>query len=156
MNKSAKGIILLFVFIFVITSYFLLNNHYEKHRYDLNKNSLRRTTDYSSVLCGCFESKKWDALPLSDNFRNKYKTKFDITENAKSFVMYENGYKTENGEELIIIGYLKEFLFDFDDSKGYRVNMYFRYKTTENGLLDDVEFVKMEKLDKTTGKLIVD
>ena len=156
MNKTSKIIILFFVFIFITTSYFLLKNHYEKHKYDLNKTSIRKTTDYSSVLRGCFESKQWDTLPLSDNFRNKYKTKYDITEYAKDFVRYDNGYKTENDEELIIIGYQKEYLFDFDDSKGYQLDMYFRYKVTEDGLLDDVEFVRKEKRNKTTGKLIID
>lgn len=156
MNKTTKGITVFFILIFTICTYFLLKNHYEKHKYDLNKISIRKTTDYSSVLRGCFENKKWDTLPLSENFRRKYKTKFDITEYAKDFVRYGDGYKIENGEELINIGYQKEFLFDFDDSKGYQVDMYFRYKVTENGLLDDVEFVKMKKSDKTTGRLILD
>lgn len=155
MNKTTKFIIIFFAFIFIITSYFLLKQHYHKHVYDSNKTIIRKTTDYSSVLRACFESSKWDTLPLSENFRKKYKTKFDITNNAKNFVRYDNGYKIENGEELIIIGYQKEFFFDFDGSNGYQTDMFFRYKISEDGLLDDVEFVRMEKSDKTTGKIIL-
>lgn len=154
MNKTSKFIFLFLFLMFIVSSYFILINHYEQHKYDSNRISVRKTTDYSSVLRGCFESKKWDTLPLSDIFRNKYKTKFDITEYAKDFVMYHDGYKIENGVNLLVVGYQKEFLFDFNDSKGYRVDMYFKYKINEDDLLDDVEFVRIEKSDKMTGKLI--
>ena len=156
MSKGLKFIIFIFVFIFMLSSYFLLKGHYEQHKFDINKVSSRKTTDLGSALRGCFEEKNWDNLPLSDNFRNKYKTKFDITEYAGKFVSYSNGSIYENGEELFIIDYQKEFLFDFNDTKGYQIDLYFRYKTTEDGLLDDVEFVRMEKRDKMTGRIIED
>ena len=156
MSKVLKFIIFIFVFTFMITSYFLLKSHYEQHKFDINKVSSRKTTDLGSALRGCFEEKNWDNLPLSDNFRNKYKTKFDITEYAGRFVRYSNGSIYENGEELFIIDYQKEFLFDFNDTKGYQIDLYFRYKTTDDGLLDDVEFVRMEKRDKMTGRIIED
>ena len=57
---------------------------------------------------------------------------------------------------MINIGYQKEYLFDFNDTKGYQIDLYFRYKTTDDGLLDDVELVKMEKSDKMTERIIED
>ena len=135
MSKVLKFIIFIFVFIFMLLSYFLLKGHYEQHKFDINKVSSRKTTDLGSVLRGCFEEKNWDNLPLSDNFRNKYKTKFDITEYAGRFVRYSNGNIYENGEELFIIDYQKEFLFDFNDTKGYQIDLYFKYKTTDDGHL---------------------
>ena len=53
-----------------------------------------------------------------------------------------------------MICYLKESLFDFDDSKGVRYYLYFKYKTTDDGLLDDVEFVRMEKRNPMSGRII--
>ena len=156
MSKVSKFVILIFIFIFLISSYFLLKRHYEQHRFDINKISSRKTTDLNSALEGCFVSKNWDNLPLSENFRKKYKTKYDITEYAESFVGYGHGSTYENGEELIIIGYQKEYLFDFNDTKGYQMFLYFRYKTTDDGLLDDVELVRMEKCEPTTGRIIED
>ena len=156
MSKVSKFMILIFVFIFLISSYFLLKGHYEQHRFDINKISSRKTTDLRSVLRGCFESKNWDNLPLSENFRTKYKTKYDITEYAGRFVSYSCGSAYENDEELFVIIYQKEFLFDFNDTKGYQMFLYFRYKTTDDGLLDDVELVRMEKRNPMTGRIIED
>ena len=156
MNKVSKFIILIFVFIFLIASYFLLKRHYEQHKLDINKISSRKTTDLMSAFEGCFESKNWDNLPLSENFRKKYKTKYDITEYAGRFVSYDSGSTYENGEELINIGYQKEYFFDFNDTRGYQIDLYFRYKTTVDGMLDDVELVRMEKSDKMTGRIIED
>ena len=154
MNKGIKIISVLFIMIFMVCSYFLLKSHYEQHRYDINKLSYRKTTDYGSVLRGCFESNNWNNLPLSKNFREKYKTKFDITEFAGNFVGYDDGLTRENGEKLIIIGYLKEALFDFSDTKSVQYDLYFKYKVDEEGLLDDVEFVRVEKRDPMTGRII--
>lgn len=156
MNRVLKSIIIFFVVIFLISSYFLLKNHYEQHRFDINKVSIRKTTDLSSALRGCFESSNWSTLPLSENFRKKYKTKFDITEYAGRFVRYGNGYKRENGEKMIMISYIKEKLFDFDDSKSIYYNLYFKYKITDDRLLDDVEFVRLEKRNPMSGKIIED
>ena len=64
------------------------------------------------------------------------------------------GAGSKYDEKLIIIDYLKESLFDFDDSKGVRYYLYFRYKTTDDGLLDDVEFVRMEKRNPMSGRII--
>ena len=149
--KKFIGIFL--ILIFVVYSYFLLKGHYEEHKFDANKISTRRTYDYGSTLCLAFERRNWNSLFLSENFRKKYKTKFDITKYAGRFVSYDGGSTTENGEELIIIIYLKESLLDFDDSESVRHYLYFRYTATDDGLLDDVEFVRMEKSDPTTGKI---
>ena len=149
-----KKFSVLFIMIFMVCSYFLLKSHYEQHRYDINKLSYRKTTDYGSVLRGCFESNNWNNLPLSKNFREKYKTKFDITEFAGRFVGYDAGSTRENGEKLLIIAYQKEALFDFTDTKSVQYFLYFKYKVDEEGLLDDVEFVRFEKLDPMTGRII--
>ena len=154
MNKTPKVIIAFFVLIFLVLSYFLLKTHYEQHRYDANKIESRRTDDYISTLRCFFEGWKVERLPLSENFRKKYKNKFDITEHAGRFVRYGAGSVIENGEKLLMICYLKESLFDFDDSKGVRYYLYFKYKTTDDGLLDDVEFVRMEKCNPMTGRII--
>ena len=154
MNKTPKIIILFFVLIFLIASYFSLKGHYEQHKYDVNMLHARRTKDYISTLRCAFERKNWNSLDLSENFKKKYSNKYDITEYAGSFVGYGAGSVVENGEKLIVIDYLKESLFDFDDSKGIRYYLYFRYKTTEDGLLDDVEFVRMEKRNPMSGKII--
>ncbi|MBO6134708.1 MAG: hypothetical protein J6O09_02940 [Lachnospiraceae bacterium] len=154
MTKTLKIIAIIFILIFMISSYFLLKGHYERHMFDLNKISIRKTTDFGAVLCGCFENSDWRTLPLSENFRKTYKTKFDITEHAGRFVSYDVGSTRENGEDLIIIFYLKENLFDFDDSQSIRYNLYFKYKTTDDGLLDDVEFVRMEKRDPMSGRIV--
>ena len=154
MNKTPKVIIAFFVLVFLVSSYFLLKTHYEQHRYDANKIESRRTDDYISTLRCFFEGWKVERLPLSENFRKKYKNKFDITEHAGRFVRYGAGSVIENGEKLLMICYLKESLFDFDDSKGVRYYLYFKYKTTDDGLLDDVEFVRMEKRNPMSGRII--
>ena len=154
MNKTPKVIILFFVLMFLASSYMLLKGHHEEHKFDVNRIPARETYDYSSTLRCFFEKWNIDILPLSENFRKKYKNKFDITEYAGKFVGYGSGSVVENGEELIIIDYLRESLFDFDDSKGVRYYLYFRYKTTDDGLLDDVEFVRMEKRNPMSGRII--
>ena len=65
---------------------------------------------------------------------------------------YDAGSTNENGEELIVICYLKESFFD--EAKSARYYLYFKYKTTEDGLLDDVEFVRKEKRNPMTGRII--
>ena len=84
----------------------------------------------------------------------KYKNKYDITEHAGSFVSYGAGSTIENGEELIIISYQTQSLLDLDDSESVQYDLYFRYKTTEDALLDDVEFVRMEKRNPMSGRII--
>ena len=154
MSKTPKAIIIFFTLIFLAASYFLLKGHHEEHRFDANKIEARRTDDYISTLRCFFEGWKVERLPLSENFRKKYKNKFDITEHAGRFVRYGAGSVIENGEKLLMICYLKESLFDFDDSKGVRYYLYFKYKTTDDGLLDDVEFVRMEKRNPMSGRII--
>ena len=149
--KKFIGIFL--ILIFVVYSYFLLKDHYENHKFDMNKIPTRRTRDYGSTLCLAFAQRNWSRLYLSENFRKKYKNKFDITKYAGRFVSYDAGSTTENGEKLIIIYYLKVSLLDFDDSDSIRYSLYFRYTATDDGLLDDVEFVRMEKCDPMTGKI---
>ena len=154
MNKTPKVIIIFFILIFLVSSYFLLKGHYEGHKFDVNRIPSRRTYDYGSTLRCVFERRDWSGLQISENFSKKYKNKYAITEYAGCFVGYGAGSVVENGEKLIVIDYLKEFPFDFDDSKGIRYYLYFRYKTTEDGLLDDVEFVRMEKRNPMSGRII--
>lgn len=154
MNKTPKAIISLFILIFLVASHFLLKGHYEGHKFDVNKIPTKRTYDYGSTLRCVFERKDWSGLQISENFSNKYKNKYDITEHAGRFVRYGAGSVVENGEKLILIDYLKESIFDFDDSKGVRYYLYFKYKTTDDGLLDDVEFVRMEKRNPMSGRII--
>ena len=154
MSKTPKAIITIFTLIFLVASHFLLKGHYEGHKFDVNKIPTKRTYDYGSTLRCVFERKDWSGLQISENFSNKYKNKYDITEHAGNFVSYGAGSVVENDEKLIIIDYLKESLFDFDDSKGVRYYLYFRYKTTDDGLLDDVEFVRMEKRNSMSGRII--
>ena len=156
MNKTPKAIIIFFALIFSVSSYFLLKGHYEEHKFDINRIPERKIDqyDYSSLLRCVFERKNWNGLSLSESFRNKYKNKYDITEYAGRFVGYDAGSTRENGEELIIISYQIHSLLDFDDSESVQYNLYFRYKTTDEGLLDDVEFVRVEKRDPMTGRII--
>ena len=153
-SKKPKAIATFFILIFLSSSYMLLKGHHEEHKFDVNRIPARETYDYSSTLRCFFEKWNIDILPLSENFRKKYKNKFDITEHAGRFVGYDAGSIIENGEKLLMICYLKESLFDFDDSKGVRYYLYFKYKTTDDGLLDDVEFVRMEKRNPMTGRII--
>ena len=153
-SKTPKAIATVFILIFLASSYMLLKGHYEGHKFDVNKIPTKRTYDYGSTLRCVFERKDWSGLQISENFSNKYKNKYDITEHAGNFVSYGAGSVVENGEKLIIIDYLKESIFDFDDSKGVRYYLYFKYKTTDDGLLDDVEFVRMEKRNPMSGRLI--
>ena len=154
MNKTPKAIIIFFALIFLVASHFLLKGHYEGHKFDVNKIPTKRTYDYGSTLRCVFERKDWSGLQISENFSNKYKNKYEITEHAGRFVRYGAGSVVENGEKLILIDYLKESIFDFDDSKGVRYYLYFKYKTTDDGLLDDVEFVRMEKRNPMSGRII--
>ena len=154
MSKTPKAIITIFILIFLAYSYMLLKGHNEVHKFDANKIPTKRTFDYGSTLRCVFERKDWSGLQISENFSNKYKNKYDITEHAGNFVSYGAGSVVENDEKLIIIDYLKESLFDFDDSKGVRYYLYFKYKTTDDGLLDDVEFVRMEKRNPMSGRII--
>lgn len=154
MNVIKKVSWLVFIVLFMAGSFFLLKSHYEEHKYDINKVPARKTTDYSSILRGVFESKNWDGLQISEKFKNKYKTKYDITDKAGRFVSYDNGDAKENGEDLIVISYIEQPFFDFVDLNNTTIDMYFRYKIDENKLLDDVELVRIEKTDSLTGKLI--
>ena len=154
MKKSSKVATLFLALVFLLSSYMLLKGHYEQHRFDINKVSEKKTSDYGSVLLRVFEQRNWDDLQLSKNFREKYKTKFDITKYAGKFVSYSKGSAIENGEELIIIIYQKEELFDFEGTKGRQYDLFFRYKVTGDGLLDDAEFIRMEERTLTTGKLL--
>lgn len=154
MNKTPKAIIIFFALIFLVASHFLLKGHYEGHKFDVNKIPTKRTYDYGSTLRCVFERKDWSGLQISENFSNKYKNKYEITEHAGRFVRYGAGSVVENGEKLILIDYLKESIFDFDDSKGVRYYLYFKYKATDDGLLDDVEFVRMEKRNPMSGRII--
>ena len=154
MNKTPKSIILFFVFIFLIVSYSLFKRHYEGHKFDVNKIPTRRTYDYASTLRCVFERYDWSGLQISENFSKKYKNKYDITKYAGRYVGYGAGSTIENGEKLIIIGYQTQSLLDFDDSESVQYDLYFRYKTTDDGLLDDVEFVRMKKRDPMTGRII--
>lgn len=153
MNKMPKVIAIFFTLIFLITSYFLLKGHYEKHKFDVNRIPNRVTNDYVSALRCVFERKNWDGL-VTENFKKKYKNKHDITEYAGRFVSYDAGSTIENGEKLIIISYQTQSLLDFDNSESVQYDMYFRYKTTNDGLLDDVEFVRLEKRDPMSGRII--
>lgn len=155
MNSIKKIFIFVFIIIVLISSYFILKIHYENHRYDMNQIASRQTYDYSSILRGVFEKKDWSELQLSENFKNKYKTKYDITENAGKFVSYDNGSTYENGEELLIISYDKIPIFDFDGTKSITTWFYFKYKVNDEKLLDDVELVRTEKTDTLTGKNII-
>ena len=154
MSKTPKVIATIFILIFLVASYFLLKGHHEQHRFDANKIEARRTDDYISTLRCFFEGWKVERLPLSENFRKKYKSKFDITEHAGRFVRYGAGSVLENGEKLILISYDTQSLLDFDDSESVQHDLYFKYKTTDDGLLDDVEFVRMEKRNPMSGRLI--
>lgn len=154
MNRVLKIVALFLVFIFLASSYFLLNGHYGQHRFDINKIPEKRTYDYSSTLRCVFERKDWSGLQISENFSKKYRNKFDITEHAGRFVSYDAGSTTENGEKLIIISYQNHSIFDLDDSESVEYDLYFRYKTTDDGLLDDVEFVRMEKCNPMSGRII--
>ena len=154
MNKAPKRIAIFFILIILISSYFLLKWHYEEHRFDSNKIEARRTDDYISLLRVLFERGNWKGLPISEKFREKYKNKFDITEHAGRFVGYDAGSTIENGEKLIIISYQKQSLLYFDDSESVEYDLYFKYKTTDDGLLDDVEFIRMEKLNPMSGRII--
>ena len=154
MNKTPKAIIIFFALVFFASSYMLLKGHYEGHKFDVNKIPTKRTYDYGSTLRCVFERKDWSGLQISENFSNKYKNKYEITEHAGRFVRYGAGSVVENGEKLILIDYLKESIFDFDDSKGVRYYLYLKYKTTDDGLLDDVEFVRMEKRNPMSGRII--
>lgn len=154
MIKTPKIIITFFILIFLVTSYFLLKGHYEGHKFDVNKIPSRRTYDYASTLRCVFERRDWSGLQISENFSKKYKNKYDITEYAGSFVGYDAGSTIENGEDLIIISYQTQSLLDFDDSESIEYVLYFRYRTTDDGLLDDVEFVRMEKRNPMSGRII--
>lgn len=156
MIKLSKVISIFFVLIFLISSYFLLKGHYEQHKFDINKIPERKLDyyDYGSMLRCAFERRNWDGLALSENFKKKYKSKYDITEHAGRFVSYDAGSTIENGEELIIISYQTQSLLDFDDSESIEYNLYFRYKITDDKLLDDVEFVRMEKRNSMSGRII--
>ena len=154
MSKTPKAIIIFFALIFLSSSYMLLKGHYEGHKFDANKIPTKRTYDYGSTLRCVFERKDWSGLQISENFSNKYKNKYDITEHAGRFVRYGAGSVMENGEELILISYDTQSLLDFDDSESVQHDLYFRYKTTDDGLLDDVEFVRMEKRNPMSGRII--
>ena len=153
-SKKPKAIATILILIFLTSSYMLLKGHHEEHKFDVNRIPARETYDYSSTLRCFFEKWNIDILPLSENFRKKYKNKFDITEHAGRFVSYGAGSVVENGEKLILISYDTQSLLDFDDSESVQHDLYFRYKTTDDGLLDDVEFVRMEKRNPMTGRII--
>lgn len=154
MIKTPKITVIFFILIFLISSYFLLKGHYEEHKFDKNKIPNRMTYDYSSTLRCVFERNDWSGLQISENFSKKYKNKYDITEYAGKFVSYDSGSVNENGEELINISYQTQSLLDFDGSKSVQYDLYFRYKTTDDGLLDDVEFVRVEKRNPMSGRII--
>ena len=153
MSKAPKVVVIFFVLIFLISSYFLLKGHYEEHKFDVNRIPKRLTNDYTSALRCVFERKNWDGL-VTENFKKKYKNKYDITEYAGNFVRYDAGSIIENGEKLINISYQTQSLLDFDDSESIQYDLYFKYKTTDDGLLDDVEFVRMEKRNPMSGRII--
>lgn len=154
MIKFKNFVIIVCIAVFFICSYFLLRQHYENHKFDVNRIVGHEVYDYSSILRCVFESKNWNNLSLSENFRNKYKTKFDIVDNPGRFVSYSNGVIVENDEELLIISYDESSLFDLDGSDTTTTLMYFKYKADNNKLLDDVELVRVEKADAMTGKKI--
>lgn len=87
---------------------------------------------------------KWDKYPLSGNFRNKFKNRFDIineVDNAKIITGGKNKDKdNRNAEKIILI-----WKDNYRNDNCFQTNYYFEYKINDKHELDDL--ILLRKVD---------
>lgn len=154
-NKIIMLACLFVIVISIVCSYRLLSNYHEEHKFDENIIESRKSLEPCSILNAAIERKKWDELALTDNFKNKYKTRDDIIPNRKKYTVFSCGYNFVDGRRCISISADKPgSIFDLYGANSITDYFYFDYKLDEKGYLDDITLVKTEKVYTLTGNLV--
>lgn len=152
-----KIFIIFMIIVFCFSSYAILEEHHEKMKFDINKISGRPCLDPSSVLRGALSRNNWNELQLSQKFREKYKSKYDIIPSINDYGRIGNGYDVYKGKRVLMIDAdSKGSFFDLKGENIVTTIFYFDYKITDDNLLDDITLLGSKKVDGVIGKEIIE
>lgn len=156
MKNIIKVILCIAIIIFSLgMSFVLLAKHHEEHQYDENKIAVKRVYDPSSVLHAAIERKNWDNLALSENFKNKYKTRNDIIPDRSKYTVFSEGYDYVGDKRCImIVADTPDSIFDPYGERSVTTYFYFDYILNSNNEIDDIVLVKTEKVNSMSGKVV--
>ena len=100
------------------------------------------------------ENELWDKLPLSDNFKRKYKKSENIIKKYSSYEYISVGTVKESDKENIIDVYCTERdgLTSFMTGKSISTEYIFEYKIDSNNQLDDLILLKEVDIDSMTAE----
>lgn len=158
MKKMMKIIICVLVIILSLTtSYIILAKHHNEHQYDINKIEARKCYEPNLVLEAAIERKNWNGLALSENFRNKFKTRENIIPNISKYTSFSAGYSDLDGKRCIVIpADVADTIFDFWGGNKVTTLFYFDYVLNANNEIDDVVLLKTSQINSMTGREIAE
>ena len=85
----------------------------------------------------------WDNLFLSEHFKEKFKNRKNILDDADNIASISSGLDAEYGNDVVIIfAEKKSGIFDMDESDDITTEYYFRYVLNEAGEIDDLILLK--------------
>lgn len=155
--------VLLLVGLFIVRRNYFYNriinyDNYIMFRYDRNNVNLDNNLNgvegdeiLKEVLSGFY---KWEQLPLTKHFKNKFKNRKHILNEIDSIEWLGVGNEKNNDEEIIIVRADKhQNIIEEKFCSPITVECYFKYKM-DGDKLDDLELVQKRYVDSTTGELI--
>lgn len=141
------GIVLIVIFAAFAIFYFgiyknrVLNKHMYRHAnpktYFTELDKVNPSRILYDALSGFYS---WDVLPLSDNFKKKFKTRQDLIPEFDLITSISSGYKHRDDEEMILI-HAEQLQSIFTD----RIyTYYFSFRLNDKRQLDDVKLIREE------------
>ena len=159
MEKHMSALIFIVV-VFLLGSIFLYVGNHLLNRYSVPQKQERLDNlkaEYSitdlneldpSLISGEIDAAlskytNWDNLFLSEHFKEKYKSRKNILEDADNIANISSGLDSEYGNDVVIIfAEKKSSIFDTDESDNITTEYYFRYVLNEAGEIDDLILLK--------------
>lgn len=95
----------------------------------------------------------WDNLFLSEHFKEKYKNRRNILDDADNITNISSGLDYKYGDDVVIIfAEKKGSIFDTDESDDITTEYYFRYVLNEAGEIDDLILLKKRDTYTMSGE----
>lgn len=121
---------------------------------ELTVKSVDDLETYTIIDLVLSENELWDKLPLSDNFKRKYKKSENIIKKYSSYEYISVGTVKESDKENTIDVYCTErdSLTSFMTGKSISTEYIFEYKIDSNNQLDDLILLKEVDIDSMTAE----
>lgn len=108
--------------------------------------------DVFSILF--YDKTLWDKLPLSENFKNKYRDPKSIIKKYNKYIHVSVGTPDDYDNENVIFVYTieREDIKYFITGKSVSTIYYFEYKLDDKNLIDDLILLKEVDIDSMTAE----